>query len=133
MCFNLRRATRVVTQLYDHELRESGLRATQFSVLAALHIGAAMSMNQLAELLGADRTTLTRNLRPLEREGLVASRAGEDRRVRMISITDDGREAFEKAVPCWNRAQRMLRERLSEEGVLALLDELFHVTLAAQG
>jgi DNA-binding MarR family transcriptional regulator len=132
VCFNLRRATRVVTQLYDQALRDSGLRATQFSLLAALHIGPALSMNQLAELLGADRTTLTRNLRPLERQGLVASSVGADRRVREVSITEEGRLAFEEAITCWSRAQKLLRERLGEAGVHTLLDELFNVTMAAQ-
>src|SRR5689334_13664696 len=76
VCFNLRRVTRVVTQFFDAELRRHGIRSTQGSVLAALHSAGPSSMAELSEILGMERTTLLRNLRPLQREGLVVAEGG---------------------------------------------------------
>src|SRR5919106_4818042 len=79
-CFNLRKATRAVTQLYDDALRPSGLRCTQFSLLTLLRASGTVAMTELAEDAVMDRTTLARNLDILEREGLVRVRPGEDAR-----------------------------------------------------
>ena len=95
-CFNLRKATRVVTQLYDEALKPAGLRSTQFAVLAATRALGPVSVNQLAEWIVMDRTTLTRNLKPLERDGLIAVRAGDDLRVRQVSLTAKGRKTLER-------------------------------------
>ena len=75
-CFNLRKAMRTVTHLYDEALKPAGLRATQFTVLASTRNLGPVSVNQLAEKMVMDRTTLTRNLKPLERDGLIAVRQG---------------------------------------------------------
>jgi DNA-binding MarR family transcriptional regulator len=115
VCFNLRKATRLVTQLYDAVLRPSGLRTTQFTVLVAVNLRGAVSMSTLADLLGMDRTTLTRNLKSLREAGLVASAAGEDRRSRLISLTDSGRTALETTLPLWREAQHRATELLGED------------------
>ena len=110
-CFNLRRATRRVTQLYDHALAPSGLKATQFALLAVLggdNVGEGIAMTRLAEKLGMDRTTLTRNLGVVERDGLVAIRTGDDPRSRLVVLTKSGRDALELAAPLWAKAQAEL-------------------------
>ncbi|HEX2180331.1 MAG TPA: MarR family winged helix-turn-helix transcriptional regulator [Actinomycetota bacterium] len=115
VCFNLRKATRLVTQLYDGVLRPSGLRTTQFTVLVAVSLSDSVPMSTLADLLGMDRTTLTRNLKSLRELGLVASAAGDDRRSRLISLTESGRTALESALPLWREAQRRATELLGED------------------
>jgi len=110
-CFNLRRAARRVTQVYDHALAPSGLKATQFSLLAVLggvDAGEGIAMMRLAEKLGMDRTTLTRNLGVLEREGLVTVRTGDDPRSRLVALTKAGRAALDRAAPLWAGAQAKL-------------------------
>ena len=104
-CFNIRKAARAVTQLYDATLEPSGLRATQFSLLMVLHGMGAVTMTRLSSEMVMDRTTLTRNLGPLEKRGLVEAAAGADRRTREIRLTAPGREALALALPLWRRAQ----------------------------
>ena len=123
-CFNLKRATRLVTQIYDEELRPSGLRNTQFTLLAFVRSQGPLSMNELAEFVLTDRTTLTRNLGPLERDGLVTSGPGEDQRFREIAITGKGRRVLEKALPLWERAQERVRRRLGARDMKRLVGEL---------
>ena len=115
ICFNLRRASRAVSQAYDGFLQASGLKTTQFSLLGHLVAQGPMSVTQLAERLGMDRTTLTRNLRPLERKGLVAIGSGDNRRTRRIVLTEEGRAAFAKARPLWAEAQRHFLDRLTPD------------------
>src|SRR5215469_13194657 len=76
VCFNLRRVSRAVTQFYDAELRRHGIRPTQTPILTALSARSGWSMEELSGFLGLERTTLVRNLRPLEREGLVKVEGG---------------------------------------------------------
>ncbi len=123
-CFNLRRATRMVTQLYDKALKPAGIRATQFTVLVAIGSGGPISVNQLADRIVMDRTTLTRNLKPLEREGLIAVRPGDDLRVREVSLTAKGRKTLERSYPLWERVQARLREQLGDSRVDKLLVDL---------
>ena len=123
-CFNVRRAGRQLTQQYDEALRPVGLRGTQFSLLAVLEARGGLSIGSLAQAMGMDRTTLTRNLRLLERDGLVASVAGNDRRYREIHLTGPGREKVAAALPLWHSAQERAVERLGPERFAALLAEL---------
>ncbi len=111
-CFNLRKAARAVTQAYDAALEPSGLRATQFSLLAAVAALGAPSVGGLAEAMVMDRTTMTRNLRPLERQALIALTAGADRRVRHVELTAEGRRRLDDALPLWRSAQLRLVEGL---------------------
>ena len=117
-CASLRRATRRVTQFYDHALAPAGLTANQFSLLSHLYgaemmkVG-GMSVKSLAERLGMDPSTLTRNLKPLALKGLVADHADpNDGRARLIAITARGRSKLEKAVLHWRKAQNELNEKL---------------------
>ncbi len=123
-CFSLRKATRRVTQLYDEALKPAGIRATQLTVLAATSSAGPISVNRLAERIVMDRTTLTRNLKPLERDGLLTVRPGDDLRVREVSLTAKGRKTLDRAYPLWERVQARLREQLGDPHVDQLLLDL---------
>jgi DNA-binding MarR family transcriptional regulator len=104
-CYALRRAARLVTQHYDRLMRPVGLRATQFTLLVALAENGPMPMTRLAARLGLERTSLTRNLKPLEAKGWVAVAADTDRRVHTVAITAPGRAKARAALPQWRKAQ----------------------------
>ena len=104
-CFGLRKAARAVTQMYDQALKPTGLRATQLSLLFSVERTGPRGMAELAEQLVMDRTTLTRNLKPLLDRGLLKSVEGSDRRRRPIAITAKGRAALAHALPYWREAQ----------------------------
>jgi DNA-binding MarR family transcriptional regulator len=128
-CFNLRRASRVVTQHYDAILEPSGLLITQFTILVAVAMVKVGTINELAEVLGMDRTTLTRNLKPLEREGWLKSEPGQDQRTRVVSLTTDGEAALAKALPLWKQAQRGVEETLGQQRWNTLLSHLTEATV----
>jgi DNA-binding MarR family transcriptional regulator len=105
-CLALRQATRHVTQFYDQFLTQTGVRATQYSILARLARKGPMTINVLAAELVMDRTTLGRNIRPLQRDGLVAIGSGKsDRRSKELRLTPSGLARFETAQKGWTRAQ----------------------------
>ena len=114
MCHKARMAARTVTRAYDDALRTTGLRATQLAVLAAVGARGALSIKSLADSLGMERTTLTRNLRPLEERGYVVLAPEARHRSRMLTLTSSGREALLAAAPLWEGAQRALRKRLGD-------------------
>jgi DNA-binding MarR family transcriptional regulator len=122
--FNLRKALRAVTHFYEQALGPAGLRDTQLSLLVALVLGGAMPVARLAATLGLDRTTLTRNLRPLQRQGLVRTVPGPDRRVRLVWLTDAGREALDLALPAWEKAHRRVVAALGKQRWQVLTDML---------
>src|SRR5690242_1837355 len=124
VCFNLRWVTRAVTQFYDAEMRRHGIRPTQGSILASLQAKESWSMAELSEWLGMDRTTLVRNLRPLQRDGLVkAVGGGRGNRVE-LTITTKGRKQIEKLTPAWESAQSTAVQVLGEKRWSALLADL---------
>src|SRR5215831_6598567 len=105
-CLALRQATRHVTQFYDQFIGPLGLRSTQYSILARLARRGAMTINALAAELVMDRTTLGRNIRPLQRDGLIAVAAGEsDRRSKKLTLTRAGVARFQAAQKGWAKAQ----------------------------
>ena len=113
-CHRVRTAARAVTRAYDEALRPVGLRATQLSVLVAVAADDALSITALARLMGMDRSTLTRNLRPLETEGLIALGLEGWRRSRTLEITRTGRTRLREALPLWEKAQQALRTKLGD-------------------
>lgn len=133
-CARLRRLTRRMTALYDRELAPTGLRLTQYSLLATLRreagdSGAAVS--DLAAAMDMDRTTLSRNLRPLLDQGLVELGADPaDARVRRAVLTPKGHAAFMEAMPHWRMAQDIVNRTLGVADVGALHDWLDRVTPA---
>ena len=132
-CLNVRKASRAVTQLYDEVLQPSGLRATQFNLLVASALASEATVTQLAEALVMDRTTLTRNLKPLESQGLLTINAGTDRRKHLVRLTERGRQALATALPYWEQAQDRVVTYLGQPQWHTLLAELKTVvTLAPQ-
>ncbi len=111
-CFNFRKASRVVTQMFDEELAPSGLRSTQLVILLATHVNGSLSPAGLAEELVTDRSTLTRNLQPLIKRRLIRMTHGKDRRTRVISLTPSGVATLAKAIPYWERAQNRFVNQL---------------------
>jgi DNA-binding MarR family transcriptional regulator len=105
VCNTLRMVTRVVTQLYDDCLRPSGLRVTQFSILAAIVRLGEANLKQLEDELAIDQTTLTRSLSLLERDGVIDRASHPDGRVKAMRLTAKGRRALEVARPMWAQAQ----------------------------
>ena len=124
VCFNLRWVTRRVTQFFDAEMRRHGIRPTQGSILLSLHTRESWTMAELSDWLGMDRTTLVRNLRPLQRDGLVrAVGSGRGGRVE-VSITAKGRKKVEEAVPTWRSTQSAVVNTLGERRWSAILTDL---------
>jgi len=114
-CANLRRAARVVTALYDEELRPAGLRSTQLVLLQVLEEVGEVIQRDLGGLLAIDTTTLTRSLALLARRGLLESRAGSDRRERVWRLTAAGRRECRRLERYWERAEAKLRKAMGEE------------------
>jgi len=138
-CSSLRQASRYVTSFYDQVLSGSGLRVTQFAILSRLRPRPA-TVTQLAQSMVMDRTTLARNLQPLVREQLVQVRPSEqDRRERVIELTDAGRAKVESILPAWRRAQARFDEQFGAERgaqllatMRAVVDSGLHESGAAQ-
>jgi DNA-binding MarR family transcriptional regulator len=123
-CANIRRVDRTVTQFYEEMLAPSGLHITQFTLLVTIAESAPITVNHLAEIMGMDRTTLTRALGPLTKQSFVSITEGEDRRTRLVTLTQVGEEALEVAFPLWEKAQSQVVQGLGQERFYALLTEL---------
>jgi len=124
-CASLRKAARRLTSFYDSQLAPSGLRATQFAILAFVNEVEEVSVNAIAERLGLDRTTAGKNLRPLEQSGFVeVTSAKHDGRQRAIRVTKAGHAALKVAVPLWRRAQERFETVNGPERAAALRDTL---------
>ena len=132
VCFNLRRVTRVVTQFFDAEIRRYGIRPTQGSILASLMAKDSWNMAELSDWLGMERTTLVRNLRPLQRDGFVkVAGGGRGNRVE-LTITTKGRNQVEKLTPAWKSAQSAVVKTLGEKRWSAILSDLEAAALALE-
>lgn len=130
VCFNLRWVTRAITQFYDAEIRRHGIRPTQGTILASLQAKDSWSMADLSDWLGMERTTLVRNLRPLQRDGFVnVAGGGHGNRVE-VSITAKGRKQVEKLVPAWKSAQAAVVKTLGEKRWSVILSDLETAALA---
>lgn len=107
-CLAARKRARALTRLYEEKLRPHGLRATQFSILAALALKGRTPIGELADVLGLERTTLTRSAGVLEREGWVETAPSEDARERPLDLTPAGLRTLRRAYPAWKEAQEMV-------------------------
>ena len=114
-CFDLRRATRAVSRMYDDFLRDAGLNITQFALLRLICAKKELSISTLGRYMVMDRTSITRALAPLERDGLIHSRPGTDKRIRVVSVSNKGRRLVEGAEPKWRQAQEALIETIGED------------------
>ena len=105
-CLVIRQAARRVSQFYDAHLAPLGLKTSQYSILSKLNRLGPMSINEIADAMVMDRTTIGRAVRPLERDGFVKVEAAEDGRKRVINLTAAGRERAKEALAAWRQAQK---------------------------
>lgn len=119
--FSLRKADRVITQIYDHHLASCGIKVTQYSILRAIHYLGTSTSAQLQEVMILDQTTLSRNLKPLARDGYIHLAPGEDKRARVVSLTESGKALYDQAQQLWKKAQTGLTAQLSPEAVQQLV------------
>ena len=119
LCMHLQRAARAAARHFDDALRPLGLTSGQFSILMSLNRPDAPGISAVADLLAMDRTTLTANLKPLERRGLVRVNVDEkDRRGRRLSLTPEGKNLLISAYPCWEEAHKSLEAKLVDPASL---------------
>jgi len=124
ICNNLRRAARLVTNYYDKLLEPAGLRVSQATVLVVLYLAGVQTINEMAEKLELDRTTLARNLKPLAHQGLLTMASGSDRRTRLVTLTPEGEAALLKVLPLWEQIQSFMVEGIGEANASLLLTQL---------
>jgi DNA-binding MarR family transcriptional regulator len=125
VCFNIRKSARAITQLYEEALRPTGLRATQFTLLVATRVMGTATISGLAKGLVMDRTTLTRNMKPLEKQGFIRIIPGkEDRREREVTLTLAGQEILSEALPLWKTVQQSVVESLGQSRITRLMKDL---------
>ncbi|MAZ44669.1 MAG: MarR family transcriptional regulator [Legionellales bacterium] len=127
-CFNLRKAARAVTQSFDHALEPMGIRATQFTLLVTMASVSARTLTEMASVLVMDRTTLTRNLKPLEKLGLIETVTPRDKRSKAYALTEKGREVLARSIPVWEKAQTSLVTEMGNERFNGLLGDLDAIT-----
>ncbi|MEE4261355.1 MAG: MarR family transcriptional regulator [Desulfobacteraceae bacterium] len=126
MGMRVRRAARVVANHYDKHLKPTGLKGTQFTLLNTIFMNPAASIGQLADVLGLDRTTLNRNLKPLEGKGLISSGSGKDPRTRTLKMTSAGTKMLQNALPYWLEAQSGVLETVDHR-IQRLMDDLSEI------
>ncbi len=128
MGLHVRRASRILTQAYNDALRPVELVSSQFTLLVAINLMGATAIGTLAQQLFTDQTTLTRNLKLLATKGLIKIDVGEDRRVRIVSLTDRGSAALAEAIPIWEQVQADLADRFGASKWQTLLSLLADIT-----
>ena len=125
LCLHVHRAARALARRFDDALRPLGLTSGQFSLLMSLNRPEPPSIGSVASLLAMDRTTLTANLKPLERRGLLkVSVDHQDRRGRRLALTTPGRALLAKAYPIWRRTHGETERRLTGVSANSLRDAL---------
>ena len=128
-CAKLRKVTRAMSRLYDQHMAPVGLKITQYSVLATASRD-PLPVAELADRLGMDRTTLTRNLKPLIDAGWIVLQPGKDSRQRIVAMTPAGRDKLQEAAPAWRAAQDAFEQRPGADAVRDLhaqLDTTFNL------
>ncbi len=123
-CFNLRKASRMVTQYFDDSMRSIGLRGTQFTLLASAFANSPITVTRLAEIMVTDRTTLGRNLLPMERNGFIKVEQGDDRRTRIVRITDSGKKKLKEAYPIWKETQENIKQKMGPQNWSTMISNL---------
>ena len=130
-CQNLRRITRIVTRIYDQELRKAGVEITQFGLLTALAATGEANQKRLSAGFAMDSTTLTRTLGLLRKQGWVRVKRGQDKRERLFSLTPAGKRQMSDAQPYWELAERRLRQELGNAGWRNMKENVSRLTEAA--
>jgi DNA-binding MarR family transcriptional regulator len=133
LCQKARNAARAITRFYDRHFAGTGLEPTQFNLLVAIRLSGPVAMARLANYLGLERTTLTRNLGPLQRAGWVENKTGNDARQRLLALTKTGHVELQKAMSHWKQAQKAAVAALGKKDFAQLLHSLaFADKLSAQ-
>jgi DNA-binding MarR family transcriptional regulator len=125
-CFRVRGAARRVTQVYSRHLAPTGLKISQFSLLGFICAEGPVAVGRLSELVATDRTTLTRNLNPLLKDGLIERAASGDRRRHELVATPAGRALFKRALPLWAEAEQEVRAALGPRLTSDLHEAISH-------
>ena len=115
-CFKMRKASRVVTQFYDKKLKPAGIRITQFTILSFIATNDKRTLVSLAEDLLMDRTTLTRGLNILIKDGLIDQKKSKDSRKKIMILTQKGSETLDKAIPLWLEAEHQILDESKRLG-----------------
>lgn len=126
--FNLKMATRAVQNYFDKAYRKIGLEGTQYTVLSHIYVVGPIPLSKLAELMYVDRTTLGRNLKPLEKRELIEIKAGKDKREKLIAITENGKEVLAKALPVWKQTHEQIKTILGIDNWESMLENLRTLT-----
>ncbi|MEL7569581.1 MAG: MarR family winged helix-turn-helix transcriptional regulator [Eubacteriaceae bacterium] len=116
-CTKIRKASRSITQHYINILKPSGLKITQFALLNNLRRNGPLTMNNLSEATNLERTTLIRNLRPLENKKFIQIISQENSKANLICLTESGEQKLTEALPYWEKAQKSIEEMLSNEEI----------------
>lgn len=123
-CYRFRQVVRLLSRNYDAFLAELGISIGQFGLLATIAVREGDSITQIAEVMNMDRTTLTRNLTPLQRMGYIATASGADKRTRALELTSAGAKTLKAAMPKWQVAQRQFEKQIGIKQVEQLNREL---------
>jgi DNA-binding MarR family transcriptional regulator len=132
-CASARRVARLLTQMYDARLRRAGLEAPQFALLIALREHGPSSQAEMGRLHGLDKTTVSRNVKGLQRRGWIARASGQGTRDRVFELTASGRHQLAAALPEWRKAQQELRAGMTAKEWDAMFRAFRLVTRAAAG
>ncbi len=132
-CQSLRRLTRLVTRIYERELRKANIEITQFGLLTALAAVGEANQKTLSAGFAMDSTTLTRTLAPLRKQHWIHVKPGQDRRERVFRLTEAGRMQIAAAQPHWEAAERRLRESLGPAAFRQMRAIASKATIAAMG
>ncbi len=130
LALSLRRADRVVSQLYNEYMAPLGLRITQFSVLRALHFKGSTTASEIQTILTMEQTTVSRALKPLIRDGYIAVAEGASKREKALSLTSTGETLYQSALEPWREVQDLLRSRLGQgqdDALIALSQEIIAI------
>ena len=126
LAFHLKKASRAITQIYDQALTPCGLRSTQFNILVTFFTLKSPTLTMMAQSLVMDRTTLTRNLKPIEKSGFIEPIQARDKRSKAYSLTELGKATLQKSFPIWLDITNRLEEHLGEESLSLLIGNLKH-------
>lgn len=124
--FNLKKAAREIAAIYDRAFQALGIKSTQFSILVAIGYFTESPMSDLSAMLGLDRTTLSKNLKPLERDGYLTITPGADRRRHLVRLTQKGERLLLKAIPLRHQTHDAVVGQLGREDYRALITSLHH-------
>lgn len=122
--YNLRKASRIVSKVYAREMRYSPIRGPQYSLMMQIVRRENPRISQLAREVGADRTTMTRNLEQLEKRGFVRVTQGKDMRTKAVQATPKGKAALERSISHWRKAQTKVLKTLGDDRWRRMLDDL---------